>query len=272
MKDRSLLDIVRKRAGHCRSIALFLDYDGTLVPIRKDPSRCFLPEKVKEDIRMLSRSRRFFLCILSGRSLGDIKKLVGIKSICYGGNHGLDISGPGIRYTNPLALKARPTIRMVKRELEKEIEIIEGAWIEDKKFTFTLHFRAVKKEDIPAVEKALERVTAGCRKKEPLSIIKGKKVLELCPDAAWNKGRAALWILKRLKGGYLPVYIGDDQTDETAFKVFRKDGVTIRVGRSKRTSARYCVKGRLEILMFLDQMRKIAEAEGRFPLPLSKKS
>ena len=235
-------------------IALFLDFDGTLVPIQKDPAQCFLPEEMKKQLRSIAASPNCYMSILSGRMLSDIKKRVGIKDIYYSGNHGLDISGTGMRYTHPKAMSAKPIINHVKQLLQKKIKNIKGAWIEDKKFTISLHFRSVKKEEISFVKKVFYKTAAELLEKKSLAVIKGKKVLELIPNASWDKGKAALWILQRLKNNCLPIYIGDDQTDETAFKALCKNGITIRVGKSKKTYAKYYLKGHREVSRLLQQI------------------
>ena len=184
---------------------------------------------------------------MSGRALSDIKKRIGIRAIYYGGNHGLDISGPNLRFTHPKALASKSAIKYVTHQLEKEITNFEGAWLENKKFSVSLHFRSVKTEDIRLVKKVFHNVVENYSKNNLFTIMKGKKVLELLPDVSWDKGKAVLWILQQLKDRCLPVYVGDDQTDETAFKALRGKGVTIRVGKSKKTSADYYLKGHWEI-------------------------
>lgn len=239
-----------------RKIALFLDYDGTLVPIQKDPVKCILSDKIKEQLQLLAGSNCCYLAILSGRALSDIRKMVGIRRIYYGGNHGLDIFGHDLRYTHPKALSARPVIRNIKQLLKKEIADIKGAWLEDKKYTLSLHFRSVEKKESLSVKKAFYNVVTQFSGNDSLSVIKGKKVLELVPDLSWNKGAAALCILKQLKGKCLPIYIGDDQTDETAFKALSKKGITIRIGRTKKTYANYYLKGYWEVSRLLQQIHE----------------
>ena len=103
-------DILKNKSG--RKIALFLDFDGTLVPIQKDPRQCFLSDKIKSQLLLLAGSQCCYLMVLSGRSLSDIKKRIGIRKIYYGGNHGLDISGPNLRYTHPKALTSKAAIEI----------------------------------------------------------------------------------------------------------------------------------------------------------------
>ncbi|RJQ39909.1 MAG: trehalose-phosphatase [Nitrospiraceae bacterium] len=247
---------VLKKISKGQKIALFLDFDGTLVPIRKDPSQCVLAEEMKEQLKLLAGSDRCYLTILSGRSLQDIKGMVSIRNICYSGNHGLIISGNDMTYIHPKALSAKPFIDRAARMLNVEITGMEGAWIERKKFTASLHFRSVHKNDVPLVKRTFYKVVSDFSGDRTLAVIKGKKVLELAPDASWNKGSAALWILNNLRGKYLPVYVGDDWTDENAFRALNKKGITIRVGKSAKTAANYYLKNQGEVSAFLKRLEE----------------
>lgn len=237
-------------------IALFLDFDGTLVPIQKDPSMCVLSGEMKEQLKSLADSVRIYITIISGRSLSDIKRMAGIRNICYGGNHGLVISGSDMTYVHPEALSAKPFIEKAARMLSKAIAGIEGAWIERKKFTASLHYRSVCRRDVLSVKKAFYKIIPELLGERKLAVIKGKMVLELAPDASWSKGSAALWILNNLKGKYLPVYIGDDWTDENAFKALNKKGITIHVGKSAKTAAGYYLKSQREVAEFLKNVKE----------------
>jgi trehalose-phosphatase len=247
-----------KNLARDRKVALFLDFDGTLVPIRQNPAECFLSEKIKKQLRSLADSEGICLTIMSGRSLSDVRKRVGIRKIYYGGNHGLDISGPGARYTHAKALSAKPLMRHVKHLLKREIAGIEGAWLEDKKYTVSLHFRSVKKNQVPAVKKVFYEAARDVLESKSMGVVRGKKVLELTPDPAWNKGTAVLWILRRLKDRLLPVYVGDDKTDETAFAALSKRGITVRVGKSKSTHAKFYIEGNWDIPLLLESIQKHA--------------
>lgn len=240
-----------------RKIALFLDYDGTLVPIRKNPDACILPYRKKRLLQRLSASDKCYIVIISGRSLSNIKKMAGVCGICYGGNHGFDMAGPGIRYTHEAALKARPVLLEVKRHLKKKIRSIKDVFIEDKKFSISLHYRSVAEKAIPAVFRCFDEITAPFVNKKKLTLIKGKMVLELVPCASWNKGYAVLWVLENLGNDFFPIYIGDDTTDETAFKALRNKGITVKVGRSKKTYARYHIENHCEVIRLLDTILRI---------------
>lgn len=255
--NNSLLNKIK----HYHKIALFLDYDGTLVPIQKDPAQCFLSEETKKTLESLVDSKNCCLSVLSGRMLSDIRNRVGIQKIYYGGNHGIDIAGPGMRYTHPKASSTRPIILKIKHLLKREIADIKGAWLEDKKFTLTLHFRAVKRGDISSVKRAFYKITKRFLEEKLLTIIKGKKVLELTPDISWDKGNAIFYILKRLKNKWFPIYIGDDKTDENAFRALNKKGITIHVGKTKNTFADYYLKGQWEALKLLQFINAALSSE-----------
>jgi trehalose 6-phosphate phosphatase len=225
-----------------RKAAVFLDFDGTLTPIRDDPAASVLSEEARGCLRGLADSGRHHVTLLSGRGLNDLKSRVGIRNICYGGNHGLVISGKGMEFTHPGAVAAKPIIDKAARRLGHEAERFEGAWVERKRFTVSLHYRLVDRRAVPQVKRAFHKIAAEFSKYEQLAVIKGKKVLELTPDVSWDKGKAVLWILNRLEDSVLAIFIGDDFTDESAFNALKRKGITIRVGNSKRTLANFYLK------------------------------
>jgi trehalose-phosphatase len=210
-----------------------------------------MPNEIKMQLQSLVNTDRCSVAVLSGRSLQDIKAKVGIGSICYGGNHGLEISGSELFYIHPGALLAKAEIDMAGRRLNNEIARIKGAWVERKQFSVSLHYRSVDKKDIQLVKSVFYRVKAELPETDSLCVMKGKKVLELLPDIMWDKGSAVHWILRRLEGAHLPIYVGDDVTDEYAFRALGKKGITIKVGTSKKTSAQYYLKTSREVQRLL---------------------
>jgi trehalose-phosphatase len=242
-----------------RSFFLFLDFDGTLVPIQNDPTKCVLSTKIKVLLETIALSGKACMAILTGRTVSDVRDRVNIQDVYYGGNHGIEISGPRVSYTHPDALSGKHIIDRVCREIEQEIGNIEGAFIEKKKFGFTLHYRMAKKDDKALIQRAFHRITAENSDAQTVTVMRGKKVLELAPNVSWDKGIAALFILQELKRNYLPIYVGDDLTDETAFKTLNGNGITIRVGRSKKTAAKYYLKGQWEVARFLKHIHNLIE-------------
>jgi len=242
-----------------RGFFLFLDFDGTLVPIQNDPTKCVLSPKIKGQLEAIALSGKACIAILTGRTVSDVRDRVNIQDVYYGGNHGIEISGPRVNYTHPDALSGKDIIDKVCREIEQEIGNIEGAFIEKKKFGFTLHYRMANKEDKALIKRTFYKIISESPDPQAFSVLRGKKVLELAPNVSWDKGIAALFILQELKRNYLPIYVGDDLTDETAFKTLNEDGITIRVGRSKKTAAKYYLKGQWEVSRFLKHIHNLIE-------------
>ena len=129
------------------SHVLFLsDYDGTLTPIAGRPDQAVLSPEVREKLSVLAEKPAFSVGIISGRSLAELKSMVGIDGIYYGGNHGLEIEGPGLNYTNPAAEASREMVRELARQLSEGLGGIEGVFIEDKGLSLSLHYRLVGEE------------------------------------------------------------------------------------------------------------------------------
>lgn len=257
-----------KITGDHHPILIMCDFDGTLVPIQGDPQRCFLFPDIRKLLELITHSGNSTVAILSGRSLSDLRKRVSIKDVYLSGSHGLEVSGPNMNYVHPKAATAKSIIDGIRRDLEKKIGNIQGILIEKKTFAFTLHYRmAIKKNKVIAQRAFYESVSEHTGSQKKVAILKGKQVLELTPDVEWDKGKACLLILKQLRRPYLPVYIGDDVTDEAAFRALSTNGTTVRVGKSKKTAAQYYLRHQWEILQFLEYIDKAGQYRHRKESP-----
>ena len=250
-----------KNIHNGRGILLMCDFDGTLVPIQKDPEDCVMLPDIRTKLEIIVHRSNSFVAILSGRPLSDIRKRVPIEGIHHAGSHGLEISGPQSRYVRPGTVAGKFIIDKVRTRLEEEINNIPGIFIEKKRFSFALHYRMANKENGAFVRRAFYKIISENAEGSNIEVLKGKKVLELAPDLSWDKGKAALLIIKRLNKKCLPVYIGDDVTDESVFKTLSGRGLTVRVGPSKRTAAQYHLKHQNEISRFLEYINDALPAE-----------
>jgi alpha,alpha-trehalase len=250
----SALDHVQEIAGarHC-ALAVFLDYDGTLSPIVSRPEQAVLSDSMRAVLRALVT--KLPVAILSGRDLEDIRQRVGIDAIVYAGSHGFDIAGPhGLR--RQTATEFLPKLDMAEEKLRDALDGIPGALVERKRFSIAAHYRNVNENDVPALTKAVEAVAA---RHPELRRIDGKKVYELLPNIDWDKGKAVLWLVQMLglesrSGGIRPIYIGDDSTDEDAFRVLelKLHGAGIIVTEHPpQSAARYMLKDSSEVELFL---------------------
>ena len=245
----SALEHLQEIAPCGQRLAIFLDYDGTLTPIVSHPEKALLSDSMRQTVRALAKQA--LVAILSGRDLEEVRRRVDIDTITYGGSHGFDIAGPrGLR--KQVATEFLPELDMMENELGKELAGIAGARVERKRYSIAAHYRNVNENDVPKVEQAVSEVAARHRE---LRIIEGKKVYELLPDIEWDKGRAVLWLLETLgleRTKVRPIYIGDDRTDEDAFRALEQRGVGILVSEQARpTAARYSLKDPTEVERFL---------------------
>jgi trehalose-phosphatase len=235
---------------------LFLDYDGTLTPIVSKPSLAVLSKARRAFLKKLSCSPDLLISIVSGRLLADVKKKVGIPNIFYAGNHGFEISGPKTNIIHPKARSAKPVMKKIKNELATRLKGIKGVIVEDKVLTLSLHYRLVRTPDLKKVAKIFFRTVEPYLHAKEIRITSGKKVFEVRPNVAWDKGKAVLWLMKKLGKGqrFTPVYIGDDRTDEDAFRVLKQRGLSVRVGRTKDTCAQRQVKDVDAVYRFLGRI------------------
>lgn len=238
-------EIGRRLAG--RRPAVFLDYDGTLSPIAPRPEMAALPEETREVVRRLAQ--RYPVAILSGRGREDVTSLVGLGGLSYAGSHGYDIAGPGFRHEVGEGIPDR--IDSAAEALCRELEEVEGVLVEPKRFAVSIHFRLAREEDLPRIERAVDEVAyshPGLRKAH------GKKLFELRPNLDWDKGQALLWIMDALNlFAEVPLYLGDDVTDEDAFRAVEKQGIGILVAEEPRpTAAAYGLRDPGEVRRFLE--------------------
>ncbi|MCU0835338.1 MAG: trehalose-phosphatase [Gammaproteobacteria bacterium] len=215
--------------------ALFLDYDGTLTPIVERPEDAKLSEDMRRTLRDAPRAMP--VAVISGRDLEDVRALVGVPEMVYAGSHGFDILGPDLRLELPEGVDALDDLERAAGALEERLADIPGARLERKRFAIAVHYRQVAEEDAPRVGSAVEAVR---ERFEGLRRTGGKKVFELRPDIDWDKGRAVRWLLAELGldgPDVLPVYIGDDLTDEDAFEALHGRGIGILVAERPQPSA-----------------------------------
>ncbi|MGA1824615.1 MAG: trehalose-phosphatase, partial [bacterium] len=219
-----------------KQMALFLDYDGTLSPIVPHPEDAFLAEDMRNNLLDLGGLCR--VVIISGRDLQDVRERVGLENLYYAGSHGFDMKGPhGGGVLQEKATEFLPDLDKAEAMLKEKVGDIQGAQVERKKFSIALHYRNVQEEDVERIEDEFDEV---CALFERLRKASGKKIFELQPAIDWDKGKALLWFLDFLNLNHpdvIPLYIGDDVTDEDAFKALQEKGIGIVVAESDKESA-----------------------------------
>jgi trehalose-phosphatase len=240
-----------------RRLTLFLDYDGTMTPIVPRPEDAVLSERVRRLVRELAE--RVTVGIISGRDLDDVRGMVQLDELYFAGSHGFDVRGPDdMRMQHEAAVELLPELDAAERELHVALRDIDGVHVERKRFALAIHYRAVDDSDLPRVEPLLEQTVDRVRAQHPrLRQRGGKKIVEIQPDVPWHKGYAVRWLLEQVEPGpdVLPVYIGDDTTDEDAFEALADTGLGIRVGDpGEPTHARMMLGDTDELAQFLEML------------------
>ncbi|WP_373058408.1 trehalose-phosphatase [Zunongwangia sp. H14] len=232
----------------------FLDFDGTLAPIVEHHEDAAISEEMRELVLQLSK--KYPTAVVSGRGMKDVSQRVNLPQLYYAGSHGFEISGPGnFLKENDEAQKVLPKFDEIEPLLREELKDIRGVDFERKKFTLAIHYRQVKEEMADEVH---HRVATVLKSYPDLKKADGKKVIEIRPSIDWHKGKAVEFLKTQLgeKDQDYSVYIGDDVTDEDAFK-YVKHGLGILVGdHGHETSADYALKDLDEVKQFFELLLK----------------
>ncbi|CAJ2638559.1 trehalose-phosphate phosphatase-like protein [Trifolium pratense] len=259
-----------------KKIALFLDYDGTLSPIVDNPDRAFMSDDMRAAVKNVAEY--FPTAIISGRSREKVHEFVGITDLYYAGSHGMDIIGPlrqSVSDNHPNCIRSTdkkgkevnlfqpaaeflPMIDEVRRLFIECTKDIKGAKVENNKFCVSVHYRNVDEENWDMVA---QRVYDIMKDYPHLRLTHGRKVLEVRPVIDWDKGKAVTFLLESLglndDDDVLAIYIGDDRTDEDAFKVLSEvnKGFGILVSSApKESNAVYSLTDPSEVMEFLKSL------------------
>jgi trehalose-phosphatase len=256
--------LVRRLAG--KTPAVFLDYDGTLTPIVDRPEDALISESMREAVRGLAE--RCPVCVVSGRDRRVVQELMGIDHLIVAGSHGFDIWNPeGGEIQREEGADFGDLLDEGKERLHREMDPIEGAFVEPKRTSVAAHYRLVAEEERPRVKEIVDAVLG--EHPDELKVTPGKMVFEIQPKIDWDKGKAVLYLLGALgldREDVVPIYLGDDITDEHAFEALAgasPRGMGIFVGAAddpevagRTTAADYSLHTFEEVEQFLDTLAR----------------
>ena len=226
---------VLKRLNEAEHILLLSDYDGTLTPIAAQPDLAVLGQEPKNTLLSLSQRDKFIVGIISGRSLLDVSAMVGLPDLVYAGNHGLEISGPGLDFVHPEAEAFGKTQGLLVQDLQRELSSLPGVLVEDKGLTISVHYRQTPDELAGDVESRFNTTVSPYLKPGGWKATAGKKVLEARPDIPWDKGKAIAYLQDAYQSASLTFYFGDDLTDEDGFEAVQSSGgIAVFVGQARQ--------------------------------------
>lgn len=240
-------------------VFLLLDFDGTISPIVDDPKDAFLNDDFKKILKELTL-KPVYLGIVTGRSIQDIKKRIKLKNIFYAGDHGFEIKSKLFSFQYPLASDYKNAIQEILAQIKIQLLPIPGVILQPKKYSNSIHYRKVDSSDLPSFKKKTKSILRPYINSHRVKFFRGKKVYEIKPPVDWDKGKAVEKIVEELRSKSLlsdikPIYIGDDVTDEDAFRSVNKlGGISIRVGKTKKSKAKYFLKDIQDVLNFFKKV------------------
>lgn len=236
-----------------RELLMLLDYDGTLTPIVERPELAVLAPGTRAILRDLASIMP--VAVVSGRDLGMLRDLVDVPGLVYVGDHGFDMTDlAGENHHLEAVRDYLPVLDAVEQYLREGLAGVAGALLERKRSSIAVHFRLVAEADVPQVRARVQEVLSA---HSQLKVTPGKKVVEIQPGLDWDKGKAVEWLLPQLdaSGRRHPIYIGDDMTDENAFRVVCRRGTGILVREDDHpTTAHYALEDSEEVRLFLQRL------------------
>jgi trehalose 6-phosphate phosphatase len=243
-----------------RRPAVFFDFDGTLSDIVDDPDSARPVAGAVEALQKLAAQCP--VAVLSGRDLADVTKRLGLPGIWYAGSHGFELTAPdGTHHQNDAAAAAIPVLERAAAELRDRLGSIPGVRVEHKRFGVAVHYRNASRDRVGEVAAAVR--AAGRR--DGLRVTTGREVIELRPNVDWDKGKTLRWVIDHLReaqsgGPLMPIYVGDDITDEDAFDAVRQDGIPILVRHNedgdRATAALFVLDSPAKVGEFTDRLAR----------------
>jgi trehalose 6-phosphate phosphatase len=249
----------RERIRLANSLFLFLDFDGTISPIAPKPELARIDPQIKQTMERLRSLEAVQIAVVSGRQLSDVRCRAGVGGIIYAGNHGLEIETDTVCFQEPKAESLRLELRRLVLRLESLLSDASGVEIEKKGLGVSVHYRQVHESLHDWIRQSVQETIT---RTGIFQCVHGKMVVDVRPAVQWHKGSAARWLLENhAPPATYPVYIGDDTTDEDAFTALTGDALTIRVGYSPGTAARFFVPDVCAVRAFLAKVWELRSHE-----------
>lgn len=241
------------RLAAAERIFCFVDYDGTLAPLAARPEAAVPPAGTAALLRELAATPGLAVALVTGRTIADLRRYLDVPGIYYVGVHGLELGLPnGTVELSKSAAVMRTLIPAIKREVEQVLVSRPGVVLEDKGVALACHYRLASRADAEIARDAVTSIVRRyCRRGARIALLDGHEVIEI--RCAWaNKGKAVCRLLATHGPPALAVYLGDDRTDEDAFRLLPPDAITIRVGPARGpTAARYRAADPAAVRQFL---------------------
>ncbi|MFW6035060.1 MAG: trehalose-phosphatase [Halothermotrichaceae bacterium] len=257
LKDKNKNTIINQIKAK-KYLLLFLDYDGTLSPFKDNPAEAVPYPGIKKCLQSMSEHSSIIISIISGREINQLQQMLKISNVNYAGNHGLDIktfdgekfnwSKNEIQYDFLKKIKSKINITFCKNK---------NYYLEDKGAGFAIHLTENSSQKNVILEYLKNKITD-----RSFEVMEGRQIIEVRP-AGWDKGKAVTTLIDKMTSkfniyNYQTIYIGDDTTDEDAFKALG-DGITIYVKNegTLNTEAKYYLNNPREVYQLLQIIKDL---------------
>lgn len=247
------VDAVDRRIRRRKRLLFCFDFDGTLSPIVAHPRDAKLPPAWRKRLRALAAHPRITVAVVTGRVLSDIRRRVRLPGLVYAASHGCDVWRDG-RFFARRGAEHRVPMKAIGRAMDAAFARERGVVVESKETSVAVHYRLVPRARKAAVKRRALQILQPSLDRHDWSLLHGKQLVEVRPRRSWDKGDAVRFIHKRFAPTALPLYFGDDTTDEDAFRALGRSGVTVRVGRKRGSAAQYVVPSLDAIAPWLDAL------------------
>jgi len=266
-KDYKLFkDKINKKFVESKNKYFFIDVDGTLVNFKNDPSEIRIPIEIKKILESLSNKNSVNVNIVSGRTIDSLEDIFNRDStnsqdINLFGEHG-SFYKIGKNDTQSPKIKSSKEWRSNVLDKFKELkEGLPGSWIETKNHAIAFHYREIPDEYLKIRLKIIKNSLSYLLYKYNLQLISGNKVLDIL-EKENNKSLAIKEIIKlqNISLDDLFIAIGDDTTDESMFEFLKnKNSLTFKVGKNKKTEAKYYIESPVEVSNMLEEFSSLIE-------------
>ncbi|ODR19315.1 trehalose-phosphatase, partial [Mycobacterium gordonae] len=254
-----------------RQPVVFVDFDGTMADIVGQPETAALVPGAADALRALTPHCP--VAVISGRDLADLRARIDVDGLWFAGSHGFELVAPdGTLHQNADAAASVGVLVRAAVRLADELKDIPGTIVERKRYAVAVHYRNTDPQAVDRVIAAVRRLgrSAGLR------VTTGRKLVELRPNVSWDKGKALHWILEHLATEQnssstttLPIFIGDDISDEDGFDAIRFDGVGIAVrhleGGDRPSAATFSLESPSAVTQFLQRLADDLRDEAAAP-------
>jgi trehalose 6-phosphate phosphatase len=241
---------VARRIRGNRRLVIFLDFDGTLVRIAPTPSAVRLEDGTRDILKKLARHRNVTLAVVSGRRRAELQRYLGLPKLKYLGLYGWETNG-----NKRLPFPVREALACTLVDLLADLPEHSGVWIEPKGSSFSVHLLGAAADTRRRVRRQVDKRVRLFR--GTLKVMTNLRELEVVPVSIGDKGVAVRKFLDEpARRGSLPIYFGDDLSDEPAFIAARK-GISILVGQRRGTGAKFSLRGPAEVAAALSKIEEI---------------